>query len=115
MKVFGDRSIKYKYLNPNTLFVALGNSPYMSAKVSGSTQGGSKASSAAKIPRHGSASAFTDHNDFEVLPSMTLILLDSATGRVLHSQEQLGASGPVRLLYTENLAVAEFWDAAAKR
>ena len=26
MKVFGDRSIKYKYLNPNTLVLALGTS-----------------------------------------------------------------------------------------
>jgi hypothetical protein len=28
---------------------------------------------------------------------------------------QVGASGPVRLLFSENVAVVEFWDSIAKR
>ena len=34
---------------------------------------------------------------------------------MLCPQVQVGASGPVRLLFTENTAVVEFWDDIAKR
>jgi hypothetical protein len=80
--VLGDRSILYKYLNPNTLLVALGDS--------------------------------LDADD-DAPPALSVLLLDSVTGRVLHSQVQLAASGPVQLLLTENLGVMQFWDAAARR
>ena len=92
----------------------MGTSPDAKAQPAVESPPGRKGTAAAKI-RPGSAALFSDDDDFDTPPSVTLILLDSATGRVLHSQEQLGASGPVRLLFTENLAVAEFWDAAAKR
>lgn len=108
-QVLGDRSIKYKYLNPNTVLIALGSSPYISATTSSHRDGAQKGTEAA--PK----SLFANIDQEDVLPSVTLILLDSTTGRILHSQVQLGATGPVRLLYTEDLAVTEFWDVAAKR
>ena len=106
-QVLGDRSIKYKYLNPNTLLVALGSGPGSAKPPPASAPSAAKGTAAAQ------KSLFSDDDDD--IPSVTLLLLDSATGRVLHSQVQLGASGPVRLVFTENTAVVELWDNVAKR
>lgn len=91
VQVLGDRSIKYKYLNPNTLVLALGHTH--------STLPHSKGSD----------------DEAAAGPSVTLAVVDSATGRLLHSQVHSGAVGPVRLAVSENLAVAEMWDSLARR
>lgn len=65
----------YKYLNPNMLLVALGDSSLDAAST----------------------------------PVMTVLLLDSVTGRVLHKQLQMAATGPVQLLVSENRAGAHCW------
>ena len=89
-QVLGDRSIKYKYLNPNTLIVALGSGPI--APPPGSPSPSSAAAAAAPVRKSTAAvpkslfSGGDEDEDDAALPSVTLLVLDSATGRVLHSQ-----------------------------
>ncbi|GLI60547.1 hypothetical protein VaNZ11_002704 [Volvox africanus] len=85
VKVLSDRSIKYKYLNPNLLFVATGI--------------------ANGVPSD-SVAAGVDSLSEEV----TVHLLDTVTGRILHRQSHLGARGPVTAVLTENAVLYYFRD-----
>eukprot|EP00798_Chlamydomonas_sp_ICE-L_P006703 gene6703-3373_t len=84
VKVLGDRSIKYKYLNPNTLFLVVG-------KAAGTPQ-------SERDPAR-----------------LTALILDTVTGRVLHSQTHNLARGPVRAVFHEHQIVYDFWDCPASR
>ena len=48
-------------------------------------------------------------------PRLTAFLLDTVTGRVLHSQMHGMSRGPVRAIFTENLIAFDFWDEASAR
>ncbi|GIL85172.1 hypothetical protein Vretifemale_13572 [Volvox reticuliferus] len=85
VKVLSDRSIKYKYLNPNLLFVATGIANGMPLD---------------------SVAAGVDNLSNEV----TVHLLDTVTGRILHRQSHPGARGPVTAVLTENAVLYYFRD-----
>ncbi len=78
-QVLSDRSIKYKYLNPNLLFVA--------------TAAADEASAAATE---------------SVFAEIVIHIVDTVTGRILHRQSHAGAVGPVTAVMTEN-AVLYFY------
>ncbi|KAG2493104.1 hypothetical protein HYH03_008767 [Edaphochlamys debaryana] len=84
VKVLSDRSIKYKYLNPNLLFVASG--PATGAALDGSAGVGTLAS------------------------EVTATLLDTVTGRVLHRQSHAGARGPITAVLAEHAVLYFFTD-----
>lgn len=83
-KVLGDGSLKFKYLNPNTVLVAVG------AKRHAAVQGG-------------------DHSDPP--PPLTVYMLDTITGRVLTSHTHKAGRGPVHAVLCEHWAVYHFWNA----
>lgn len=85
-RVLGDGSLKFKYLNPNTLLVVVGL-PAGSAPAADAT-------SPAKL---------------------TAVVLDAVTGRVLYSQVHEGATGPVHAVLSENMAAYHFWSVDAHR
>lgn len=83
--MLSDRSIKYKYLNPNLLFLATAPST--------------------------SSSDDSDSLSSEVVVS----LVDTVTGRMLHRQAHAGARGPVSAVVSENLVLYFYWDIDAAR
>eukprot|EP00201_Polytomella_parva_P009509 CAMPEP_0175051584 /NCGR_PEP_ID=MMETSP0052_2-20121109/7888_1 /TAXON_ID=51329 ORGANISM="Polytomella parva, Strain SAG 63-3" /NCGR_SAMPLE_ID=MMETSP0052_2 /ASSEMBLY_ACC=CAM_ASM_000194 /LENGTH=1079 /DNA_ID=CAMNT_0016315899 /DNA_START=94 /DNA_END=3333 /DNA_ORIENTATION=+ len=87
VKVMLDRAIKYKYVRPNLLFVAVG--------------------------RPNGAPVALEEDPLAV--ELTTFLLDTVTGAVLLTQTHLGARGPVTALISENLLVYTFWDLSAAR
>ena len=91
-QVLGDRSIKYRYLNPNTLLVVTGSPPAA-----------------------GRAHQSSGEADESSGAALTAVLLDTVTGRVIHRQEHAAARGPVQALFTENLVVYQYWDSAQAR
>jgi hypothetical protein len=74
VKVLGDRSMKYKYFNPSTVFVA-------------------------------TASA----------AGVTVYILDTVTGGVLHSQSHAGGRGPVHALLSEHFVVYHLFNSKQGR
>ncbi|GFR39708.1 hypothetical protein Agub_g187 [Astrephomene gubernaculifera] len=87
VKVLSDRTIKYKYLNPNLLVVATG-------------------------PANGAPAVDPESGDAgDVLSAeVTVHLVDTVTGRVLHRQSHAGARGPVTAVMTENAVVYFYRD-----
>lgn len=75
LQILGDRSLKYRYLNPNLLFVATGPSPSASGQVSPDEQ------------------------------SVSVTILNTVTGGVLHTQVHQGCAGPVHAVVSENWIV----------
>ena len=82
LQVLGDRSFKYKYTNPNLLFVAV--------------------SSAADA-------------DLVEKQSVSVMLVNTVTGGVLHQQTHSGASGPVEALASEHWFVYTLVDRQSMR
>lgn len=89
MQILGDRSLKYKYINPNLLFVA-------TAPNSGAQQSSSSASTGRKQP--------ADEQEVSVA------LINTVTGAVLHQQVHTGAAGPVHAVVSEHWVVYAFRD-----
>lgn len=85
VKVLGDRSMKYRYLNPNSLVVVTGIPPGSSAEV--------------------------DPLDAEAI----IYVVDTVTGAVRAAQTAPSCRGPAALLVTENLVLVQLWDAGASR
>eukprot|EP00879_Flechtneria_rotunda_P012472 GHRR01013024.1.p1 GENE.GHRR01013024.1~~GHRR01013024.1.p1 ORF type:complete len:683 (+),score=278.61 GHRR01013024.1:59-2050(+) len=85
VKVLGDRSLKYKYVNPNLLFVATGSSPADAANVASDDR------------------------------TITVALLNTVTGGVLHQQVHRGAVGPVHAVASEHWVVYTFKDVISLR
>ncbi|MEW5302534.1 MAG: hypothetical protein WDW36_005311 [Sanguina aurantia] len=100
VKVLGDRSIKYRYLNPNTLLL-----------VTGSGGGNTDPSEAGSVV----IADGSDAVDEPEASKLTVYLLDTVSGRVLHRRVHPGACGPVAMLLTENFAVYQYWDAVSTR
>ncbi|MEW5310523.1 MAG: hypothetical protein WDW38_002312 [Sanguina aurantia] len=98
VKVLGDRSIKYRYLNPNTLLL-----------VTGSGGGNTDPSEAGSVV----IADGSDAVDEPEASKLTVYLLDTVSGRVLHRRVHPGACGPVAMLLTENFAVYQYWDAVS--
>jgi hypothetical protein len=46
---------------------------------------------------------------------LTVIILDTVTGRILHHQHHSGACGPVATAFFDNQAMLQFWDARSFR
>ncbi|XP_053307883.1 ER membrane protein complex subunit 1 [Spea bombifrons] len=79
-RVMGDRSVLYKYLNPNLLVLV------------------------------------TESTDTH--PERCFIgiyLIDSITGRIIHSSVQRRARGPVQIVHSENWVVYQFWNSKSRR
>ncbi|KAL4458516.1 hypothetical protein ABPG75_013381 [Micractinium tetrahymenae] len=90
-RVLGSGELKFKYLNPNTLLVAVGE------------------------PR-GARSGHSGGDDSAAAgPRLTVTLLDAVSGRVLFSQTHEDATGPVHAVLSENTAVYHFWGSEAHR
>ena len=85
-RVMGDRSFRLKYLNKNTALVALESSPLTSDE---------------------SATAF--------VPQLQMMLIDTVSGRVLHSVLHESSRGPVNAVLCENWAAYHFWNEKLNR
>ncbi|KAM8927358.1 ER membrane protein complex subunit 1 isoform 2-T2 [Pelodytes ibericus] len=79
-RVMGDRSVLYKYLNPNLLAVVTES---------------------------------TDTHPERCFIGISLI--DSVTGRIIHSSVQRRARGPVQIVHSENWVVYQYWNSKARR
>lgn len=88
--MLGDRSLKYKYVNPNLLLVATSVG-----------EGGA--------PSHGAASAASEE------AAVAVTLLNTVTGAVVHHAVHQEAAGPVHAVLSEHWAVYTLWDTAALR
>ncbi|KAF5841245.1 hypothetical protein DUNSADRAFT_13699 [Dunaliella salina] len=86
VKVLGDRSIKYRYLNLNTMVVVTGLAP----------------------------GVWVDPDEQDSIQA-TIHIVDSASGHVLHHQLQPYARGPAAAVITDNMAAVQLWDASAAR
>ncbi|KAF6258674.1 hypothetical protein COO60DRAFT_1517822 [Scenedesmus sp. NREL 46B-D3] len=85
VKVLGDRSLKYNYLNPNLLFVATGTSPEDAGNLPAEQQ------------------------------QVSIALLNTVTGGVLHQQLHSGCAGPVHAVVSQNWVVYTLRDVVALR
>jgi hypothetical protein len=85
LQVLGDRSLKYNYLSPNLLFVATGTS----------------ATAAANLPAE--------------QQQVSITLLNTVTGGVLHQQLHSGCAGPVHAVVSQNWVVYALRDVVALR
>jgi hypothetical protein len=85
LQVLGDRSLKYNYLNPNLLFVATGTPPADAARMSPEQQ------------------------------QVSITLLNTVTGGVLHQQLHSGCAGPVHAVVSQNWVVYALRDVVALR
>ncbi|XP_069466496.1 ER membrane protein complex subunit 1 [Ambystoma mexicanum] len=79
-RVMGDRSVLYKYLNPNLLAVVTES---------------------------------TDLHHERTFIGMYLI--DSVTGRIIHSSVQRKAKGPVHIIHSENWVLYQYWNTKSRR
>ncbi|CAD7698977.1 unnamed protein product [Ostreobium quekettii] len=86
VKILGDRTLKFKYLNPNTAFVASG-------------------------PAFGVPSEELDRESIE----LTVTVLDTVTGRVLFRQVHRGARGPVKAVFSQHWIVYHYWSLKNQR
>ena len=82
VKVLGDRSMRFRYLNSNTALLVTGPGP-------GAPAGADAA--------------------------LTVYVVDTVTGRVLHQQTHADARGPVSAALWDNVGVVQYWDRAAFR
>lgn len=80
MQVLGDRTLKYKYLNPNTLFVASG-------------------------VENGQSSISVDSDEVD----LSVHIVDTVTGRILYRQIHQGARGPVYAVFSQHCIVYHYW------
>jgi hypothetical protein len=92
-QILGDRSLKYKYINPNLLFVATApsNSPADS----------STAAAGRKVP--------ADEQQVSVA------LINTVSGAVLHQQVHSGAAGPAHAVVSEHWVVYTLRDPVSMR
>jgi hypothetical protein len=79
-KVLGDRSLKIKYINRNSVFVATG-------------------------PPDGTSSQALDSSEVQ----LTVQVVDTVTGRPIYRQTLKGARGPVHAVYCENWVVYHYF------
>ena len=93
-RVMPDRGVLWKALSPHLFAVATVSAGESTAVVAASSQ-----------PPTASA-----HDS-----AVRIYLLDAVTGSVLQSFAHQQAHGPVHLVQSENLLLAHFWNAAAKR
>jgi len=110
----GDDSLLLKYQSPHLVAALVGRSgggagPWEAAREAGGARSGGGGAcgggggGGAPPPANASAS------------SLTLMLLDAVTGRVLHSRRHAGATGPVSLALHDNWVVYSFWNAGEAR
>jgi hypothetical protein len=97
LQILGDRSLKYKYINPNLLFVA-------TATGSGSSTPADESPSAA------AAGGAVKHDQ-----QVSVALINTVSGAVLHQQLHEGASGPVHAAVSEHWVAYAFRDLATMR
>jgi len=95
LQILGDRSLKYKYINPNLLFVA-------TAPGSSAGFGSEDSSLAARKP------ALEDQQ-------VSVALINTVTGAVLHQQVHSAATGPVHAVVSEHWVVYSLRDAVSMR
>eukprot|EP00899_Mesostigma_viride_P000410 jgi/Mesvir1/1036/Mv17562-RA.3 len=81
----GTHDVLFKYLNPNTLFVATETVP----------------------EAEGAAAGAEAH--------LSAFLLDTVTGRLLHRVTHASAQGPVHAVFCDNWVVYSFWNVRANR
>lgn len=84
-RVMGDRSFRLKYLNKNTALIAIES----------------------MLPTSGSTSGY--------MPQLQVMLIDTITGRLLHSIVHESSRGPVNAVLCENWAVYHFWNEKINR
>ena len=101
LQILGDRSLKYKYINPNLLFVA-------TATGSGSSTPAEDSPSAAAAAAGGGGPVRHDQQ-------VSVALINTVSGAVLHHQLHEGASGPVHAVVSEHWVAYAFRDLATMR
>ena len=84
--MLGDRTLKFKYLNPNTAFVASG-------------------------PADGSSTEDLDREDLELM----VTVLDTVTGRIIFRQIHKGSRGPVKAVFSQHWIVYHYWSLQNQR
>lgn len=89
-KPLGNGDILLRYLNPNIAVIITGQGRH--------TDGNS-------TPSSSSSSS----------PELTITLLDTVTGRVLHSEKHIGGTGPAHAVVTESLTAVHFWSVSEHR
>ncbi len=101
----GDDSLLLKYQNPHLIAALVG--------ARGGVAGAWEA--AREGARGGGACAGAEAPPPAANASLTLLLMDAVSGRVLHSRRHWGATGPVSLALHDNWVVYSFWNAAEAR
>lgn len=109
VKVLGDRSVLYRHINPNLLFVASGVSPADTrGRWTATMDGGVSTGTGSAVAPADASSSSTRLAD-RLRPargSMVHVhLLDAVSGRVLYSISHDDAVGPVRCVISENFVV----------
>ncbi|KAI8475054.1 MAG: hypothetical protein J3K34DRAFT_456487 [Monoraphidium minutum] len=94
VKVLGNRSLKFKYTNPNTLLAVV-----------------EAAAPAAPPPAQGRRKDVGAAG----APTLTAMVINAADGAVLHQQAHRGALGPVQAVASEHWFVYSFLDTATAR
>lgn len=89
LQILGDRSLKYKYINPNLLFVATAPSS------------SSSDSSGRRVPAEEQ--------------QVSVALINTVSGAVLHQQVHSGAAGPVHAVVSEHWVVYTLRDLVSVR
>ena len=87
-KPLGDGDILLRYLNPNIAVIVTGQ---------------------------GSGSSTLSSSSSSSSPELTITLLDTVTGRVLHREKHAGGTGPAHAVVTESLAAVHFWSVSEHR
>lgn len=96
LQILGDRSLKYKYINPNLLFVATAPNSQPATDSSNPT-----AAAVRQIPAE----------DQQV----SVALINTVSGAVLHQQVHTGAAGPVHAVVSEHWVVYTLRDVSSMR
>jgi len=87
-KPLGNGDILLRYLNPNIAVIITGQ---------------------------GSGSSTLSLSSSSSSPELTITLLDTVTGRILHSEKHAGGTGPAHAVVTESLAAVHFWSVPEHR
>jgi len=104
----GDDSLLLKYQNPHLVAAVVGHSGGRAGAFETGREGAR--GGAACGGRAGGGGGGVPAN-----ASLTLLLLDGVSGRVLHSRRHWGASGPVSLALYDNLVAYSFWNVVEAR
>jgi hypothetical protein len=124
----GDDSLLIKYQNPNFIAVVVGKSGVVSTPLEKRLYGGSSSiGGGVTAPSSNSSSSSGSGGEGggcgressaptpTPTPTLTLTLLDTMSGRVLHSRRHAGATGPVHLTLHDNWVVYSYWSLESGR